>query len=371
MRYNFSEPNIGAEEIEAVTAVLKSGWMSMGPKVIEFENLFKAYVGVSEAVAVNSCTAALFLSLKALGIGKGDEVITTPFTFVSTVNVIEHCGATPVFVDICEDNLNLDIQKVEAAITPRTKAILPVHYAGQPCDMDELLQLAKKYSLRVVEDAAHALGATYKNKKIGSLGDSTCFSFYANKNITTGEGGMVTTNNAALAQELRILRLHGMSSDGWKRYAPGSPWRYDVSRIGYKYNMTDMQAALGICQLRKLDGFNAIREKLTGIYNSQLQNVTGVRRLGMREHRTSANFAYTILVENRDKVISALNDKNIGTSVFFTPIYTFSAYSSRYDKSKFPVCNAVASKSLVLPLHTKINEADIKYICDSLIEIVK
>lgn len=366
----FSEPNIGQEEIDAVVSVLKSGWLAMGPKVIEFENLFKDYTNSSAAIAVNSCTSALFLSLKGLGIMPGDEIITTPFTFISTVNTIKHCNANPILVDIRPDSLNINPEKIKEAVTPKTKAIMPVHYAGHPCDMDEIMELAREKNLLVIEDAAHALGAFYKDKKIGSIGDASCFSFYANKNITTGEGGMITTNNLDLAQKLRVLRLHGMDSDGWKRYAPNSPWRYDVSYAGYKCNMTDIQAAIGICQLKKLDEFNRKRAKLVELYNKHLGSVENIQILKQQPFVKSANFAYTILVKNREKVIKELAANKISTSVFFTPAYDFSFYKNQYSADKFPVCKDLSSKSLVLPLYTKMSEEDVNYVCDVLKKIV-
>ncbi len=224
----YYQPLIEEDEINEVVDTLESGWLTMGPKTIEFEKLIARYIGVKHAIAVNSCTAALHLSLIVLGIGKGDEVITTPYTFASTGNVIIHTGAKPVFVDIKRDTYNIDTEKIKEAITPKTKAIIPVHYAGQPCDMKAIMEIAEDNDLFVIEDAAHAIGTKYENKKIGTFGTTTCFSFYATKNMTTGEGGAITTNDDKQAEKLRILRLHGISKDAWKRYSEKGSWYYEI-----------------------------------------------------------------------------------------------------------------------------------------------
>jgi len=237
MKIPYSQPWIGNEEIEEVIDTLKSGWLSTGPKTITFERLLAKYTGAKYAIAVNSCTAALHLSLIALGIGKEDEVITTPFTFTATGNVIVHTGARPVFVDIERETYNVDPEKIEGAITSKTKAIIPVHYAGHPCNMREIIRFAQKQDLHIIEDAAHAIGSEYEGKRIGTLGDTTCFSFYATKNITTGEGGAITTDNEKIAKKVEILRLHGMSRDAWRRYSSTGSWYYEVEDCGWKYNM--------------------------------------------------------------------------------------------------------------------------------------
>jgi len=253
-------PTIEKEEIKEVVDTLKSGWLTTGPKVQRFEKMVREYIGCKEAIALSSCTAGLHLSLVAANIGSGDEVITTPFTFISTANVILHQGGRPVFVDIKKDTFNIDPLKIEKAITKRTKAIIPVHYAGQPCQMDEILKIAKRHNLVVIEDAAHAIGAKYKGKKIGTIGDYTCFSFYAAKNLTTAAGGMICLQDSKLARKLKILSLHGISKDAWKRYSSRGSWYYEVLQPGYKDNMTDIQASLGIHQLEKLERF--IKKKL-------------------------------------------------------------------------------------------------------------
>ena len=256
---------------------LRSGWIGTGPKTIAFEKEFAEYIGVEHAIAVNSCTAALHLSVIVSGIQPGDEVITSPLTFGATANVIVHAGGIPVFADIDPETLNIDPQSVERAINSRTKAILPVHFGGLPCKLDELKQIAIENKLTIVEDAAHAVGSRYHGKMIGGTGNLTCFSFYANKNLTTGEGGMVVTNDEEQAKMLSVYRLHGLSGDAWQRYHSHRLILSDVVYPGFKYNMTDMQASLGIHQLRKLEKFQAIREHYAQIYDEAFASLSGVR----------------------------------------------------------------------------------------------
>jgi dTDP-4-amino-4,6-dideoxygalactose transaminase len=273
----YFKPSVTEAEIREVVHSIESGWLTMGPKTIEFEDACAKFLHAPHAIAMDSCTSALFLSLKVLGIGPGDEVITTPFTFVATANVIIHCGATPVFVDVEPDTLNIDCAKVEAAITPRTKAIIPVHYGGHPADMDALQAIAAAHQLHIVEDAAHAFGASWRGHRIGDSDNLVCFSFYAIKNITTGEGGMVTTTDPDLAGRLRALRLHGISKDAWKRYTGKGSWFYEVVEPGYKCNMTDLGAALG---LRQLDRESESLYK--SIFRYRPQASCGARRRGKR-----------------------------------------------------------------------------------------
>ena len=255
----YHTPWIDESEIAEVVDTLRSGWLTMGPKTIRFEEQFAAYLGVGHAVAVSSCTAGLHLALDAVGIRPGDEVITSVYTFSSTAAVVVHLGARPVLVDVLPGTLTMDPEQVERRITERTRAIMPVHFAGQACDMDRILELAARHGLRVIDDAAHALPTHYKGRLVGAIADMTVFSFYATKNLTTGEGGMVTTDSAACADQLRSRRLHGISRDAWKRYTAEGSWYYEVTYPGYKYNMTDLTAALGLQQLRKLDVFHAVR----------------------------------------------------------------------------------------------------------------
>jgi len=279
-------PFIGEEEIAEVVDSLRSGWLTTGPKVKRFEQEFAAYVGAKHAIAVSSCTAALHASLAALDIGPGDEVIVPTLTFCATANVVVHLGALPVIVDV-DQNFQISLEAVSNAISPRTKAIIPVHYAGQACSLQEILGLAEKHGIPVIEDAAHATGAEYKGARIGSHSHAVCFSFYVIKNMTTSEGGMITTNDDALARRLRLLSLHGMSRDAWKRYTEAGSWYYEVLEPGYKYNMTDIQAALGIHQLRRLDGFIRRRQEIAAMYDSAFSDLSEILlppRLPDRNH---------------------------------------------------------------------------------------
>ena len=256
----FGKPRIEEEDIAEVVATLRSGWIGMGPRTIQFEKDFAAYVGAKHAIAVNSCTAALHLALLAAEVGPGDEVITTPLTFAATANVVMHIGATPVFADVNRLTQNLDPAAVAAKITPRTKVIMPVHMLGRAAEMDELLALAAQHNLTIVEDAAHAVETVYRGRHVGTIGRFTAFSFYANKNVTTGEGGMLTTDDDVAADRIRMLRLHGISKDAWKRYTAEGSWYYEIMAPGYKYNMPDVIAAMGIAQLRKVDAMRRRRE---------------------------------------------------------------------------------------------------------------
>ncbi|MCK4730458.1 MAG: UDP-4-amino-4,6-dideoxy-N-acetyl-beta-L-altrosamine transaminase [Candidatus Aenigmarchaeota archaeon] len=362
----YCQPLIEKEEIKEVVDTLKSGWLTIGPKTTEFESLIAEYVGAKHAISVNSCTAALHLSLIALGIKSGDEVITTPFTFASTGNVIVHIGAKPVFVDIKKDTYNLDPEKIKEAITPKTKAIIPIHYAGQPYDVKAIMEIAKDHNLFVIEDAAHAIGAEYNGKKIGTFGTTTCFSFYATKNMTTGEGGAVTTNDDKLADKLRILRLHGMSKDAWKRYSDKGSWYYEIEECGWKYNMTDMQAALGVHQIKKLDKFIEIRRKYASIYNKELKKIEGIIIPYEKPNVKHVYHLYPILLKNynRNKFIEEMKEMNIGCSVHFIPLHLHPFYKRtfRFKKGDFPNAEWVYEREVSLPLYPKMKEEELKYI---------
>ena len=351
----YNAPQIEDDEINEVIDTLRSGWLTMGPKTLAFEKKIAEYTGAQEAISCSSCTAALHLSLLAADIGPGDEVITTPYTFAATANVIVHAGAKPVFVDICRDTFNIDPEKIREAITPRTRAIIPVDFGGMPCDMGEITEIAKDSGLLVFEDAAHSLGAEYGGKKIGTLADTTSFSFYPTKNITTGEGGMITTNNEALAEKLRLLRLHGISKDAWKRYSKEGSWYYEVELCGWKYNMTDIQASLGIHQLDKIDRFYEIRRRYAGTYSDLLSGHEGIilpRELPGRKH---VFHLYPILLENydRNRFIEEMAGKGIGCSVHFIPLHLHPYYRNTFGFSRgdYPCAEWVYEREVSLPLY--------------------
>ncbi|WEZ05328.1 DegT/DnrJ/EryC1/StrS family aminotransferase [Bacillus subtilis] len=376
----YSLPLIGKEEIQEVTETLESGWLSKGPKVQQFEKEFAAFVGAKHAVAVNSCTAALFLALKAKGIGPGDEVITSPLTFSSTSNTIIHTGATPVFADIDQNTLNIDPVNLEAAVTPRTKAVVPVHFGGQSCDMDAILAIAQNHGLFVLEDAAHAVYTTYKQRMIGSIGDATAFSFYATKNLATGEGGMLTTDDEELADKIRVLSLHGMSKAAWNRYSSNGSWYYEVESPGYKMNMFDLQAALGLHQLKRLDDMQKRREEIAGRYQTAFQQISGLITPFVHDDGRHAWHLYVLQVDDkkagvtRSEMITALKDKyNIGTSVHFIPVHIHPYYQKQfgYKEADFPNAMNYYKRTLSLPLYPSMSDDDVDDVIEAVRDIVK
>ncbi len=370
-------PSIGEEEIAEVVDSLRGGWITGGPKVKRFEEDFARYVGAAHAIAVNSCTAALHLSLAALGVGPGDEVVLPTLTFCATANVVVHLGARPVIVDVGPD-FQISPGAVSEAITSRTKAIIPVHYGGQACGLSDIIAIADSHRIPVIEDAAHAAGADYRGRRIGSHGCATCFSFYATKNMTCGEGGMITTNDADLAERLRLLALHGMSHDAWKRYTEAGSWYYEVLAPGYKHNMTDIQASLGIHQLRRLDGFIRRRQEIAGIYDRAFADLREIRlpaRLPSRSHtfhlypiRLHADF----LQLNRTRFIEELRARNIGASVHFIPLHRHPFYRDRYAyrQEQFPQCEEIYQGLLSLPLYPKMSDRDAADVIAAVREIV-
>lgn len=376
---SFSPPAIGPEEIDEVIDTLRSDWISTGPKTRRFEAEFADYIGAPRAVAASSCTAAMHLALTAWGIGPGDEVITTPYTFCSTVNVILHLGATPVLADVCPDDLTLDPTAAAAAVTPRTKALLPVHLAGQPCRMDELLALARAHGLRVLEDAAHAVGARYRDQAVGCLGDAAAFSFYATKNLTTAEGGMLTTADDDLAERVRVLGSHGMSRDAWKRYSAEGSWYYEVVAPGYKYNMTDIQAALGLHQLTKQPAFQARRAAIAAAYTAGLGDLEALCLPAVRPEVAHAWHLYIIRLRpgalrlGRAEVIEELRRRNIGTSVHFIPLNLHPYYREHlgWRPGQFPAAEAGYAGAISLPLHPRLTDADVADVVAAVREIVE
>lgn len=375
----FSLPLLGEEERDELRKTLDSGWITTGPKTRRFEADFRKYIGSKYAIAVSSCTAALHLSLAAIGVDERDEVITTPFTFAATGNVIVHQKAKPVFVDINKQTLNVDPEKIRRKITAKTKAIIPVHFGGQPCDMDEILKIARRRRVLVIEDAAHAVGAEYKGEKIGTIGDITTFSFYPIKNITTGEGGMVTTNSKKWADKIRILSLHGITSNAWKRYSSKGSWYYEIMFPGYKYNMTDMQASLGIHQLKKLPKFLEIRTKFAKIYDKAFNSISQIILPRVDNKVKHARHLYTVLLNlkslriNRNDFIKELYAENIGTSVHFIPLHLHPYYkkSFGYKKGDFPNAEYIYERIISLPLYPKMCEEDVHNVIEAVEKIIK
>ena len=370
----FSEPTISDEEINEVAQTLKSGWLTTGEKAKTFEEKFAHYIGTKHAVSVSSGTAALFLSLLVNDIVPGDEVITTPFTFISTANIIIHLGANPVFVDIEDDTYNINPLKAQRAVTQKTKAIIPVHYSGQPCDMKSLMQTAKVHKLHVIEDAAHALGAEYYGKKVGSLGNLTCFSFFPTKNITSGEGGMIVLDDTKKAERLLRLRLHGMSKDGWKRYAKEGSWYYEVHEPGYKFNLSDINAALGMIQLNKINQLNRKRELLVKLYLRAFSEIPGIKTLTVRPEMKNSWHIFPIWVDkkilgiDRNALIKELWKRNIGTSVHFIPIHLQPFYQKKfhYKRGDFPVAEKIYEGIISLPLFPNMEEKDVNDVIEAI-----
>ncbi|MBZ2207313.1 DegT/DnrJ/EryC1/StrS family aminotransferase [Massilia soli] len=376
----FALPDIGEEEIAEVVECLRSGWVTTGPKTRQFEQAFADYIGGGvEAISVNSATAGLHLALEALGIGPGDEVIVPTLTFTATAEVVRYLGAQPVFVDSDPRTLCIDPDAVEAAITPRTRAIMPVHYAGLACDMDAILALAARHGVRVVEDAAHAFPTVYQGQLVGTLNsDITVFSFYANKTMTTGEGGMVVTRDAALAKRVRIMRIHGISQDAFARYTSRTPaWFYEVVAAGFKYNLTDIAAAIGLGQLRKIDDFLARRQQLAARYTTALAGMPLLLPPDAPAGSSHAWHLYVIRLTDgahvsRDELISGLSGRGIGTSVHFIPLHRqpYWRQTCALTPQQFPVAEAAYDAMLTLPLYTKMTDADQARVIDAMRELV-
>lgn len=380
----YHRASIGREEIEEVVKTLESGWLTTGPRTAEFEREFAAtVVGAPYAQAVSSCTAGLHLSLVALGIGPGMEVITTPLTFCATVNVILHVGAIPVLADVGADG-NIDPASVEARITERTRAIIPVHLAGLPCEMNEIWRIAKKCKLHVIEDAAHAAGAHYHSLPIGAgnpqTGDrsrAAVFSFYATKNLTTGEGGMITTHDAETAETVKSLCLHGISKNAWNRYSDRGSWYYEVMRPGFKYNLTDIQSALGIHQTRKLEGFIRTRTQYAQIYNEifagmeELQVPPDKKDCRHAWHLYSLRLNLDALEITRDEFIEQLNKRGIGTSVHFIPIPLHPAYKAIAERpeNQCPQAMSLYPRLISLPLYPSMTISQVEYVAESVKEV--
>jgi dTDP-4-amino-4,6-dideoxygalactose transaminase len=373
----FGSPTIGDEEIAEVVDSLRSGWVGTGPKVHRFEAMPSEYVGAPHARCLSSCTAALILSMELLGIGAGDEVLVPAMTFVASANAVEHAGATPVLVDSVPGTGLIDLDAVEAAITPRTTAVMPVHLAGRPVDMDRLAGLRDRHGLHVIEDAAHAIGAEWRGRRIGSFGNIAAFSFYVTKNITTIEGGAMVTDSEQLAEEIERLALHGLSVGAWQRFSDAGFKHYEVIRPGYKYNMTDVQASLGLRQLPHLDEWIARREELWERYDIELAGLPLSTPPPPEPDTRHARHLYQVLLEpgaplGRDELLGALNERKIGTGVHYRGVHLHPYYRDRYHlaREEFPVASAISDRTLSLPLSPKVSDADQDDVLQALRELL-
>lgn len=375
----FGSPLITTEEIDEVVNTMRSCWISTGPKVTHFENLIKSYLKAKNVKAVNSCTAAMHLALIAGKIGPGDEVVTSPLTFSSTANVIFHVGAVPVFADVEKQTGLIDVGQIEKKITKRTKAIIPVHLYGRPCNMDKIIKLAKKYNLLIIEDAAHALGAEYKRRKIGTIGNFTCFSFYATKNLTTGEGGMISVRRKRDADLIEMYALHGMSKGAWKRYSDKGFSHYLIKVPGYKYNMMDMQAAIGIHQFKKFEKMQEKRKKIWEKYNKELMDLPVILPAKIDKDTSHAYHLYTILIRpeklriNRNFFLQALHKENIGAGVHFISLHLHPFYKKlfKFGKNDFPNAAFISDRTVSLPLSAKLTEEDVEGVIQAVRKILK
>jgi len=362
----YHQPLIDADDEKAVVETLRSGWLTTGPRTKGFEKQLAAYVGARHCVAVNSCTAALHLGLEAVGVGEGDEVITSPITFASTANVIVHRGAQPVFVDVQPDTLNIDPEQIEAAVTAKTKAVIPVDFAGQPCDLDEIMALGRTRKLTIIEDAAHSIGASYKDRRVGGVADMTCFSFYATKNITSGEGGALTTNRDEWAERITVMALHGISRDAWKRYGTDGYRHWDIIAPGYKYNMFDLQAALLGTQFAKMDQFQARRVALKARLDAGLRDLPELGFPAERSYVQHAYHLYPIVVRtemlsaDRDTIMNAIQSENVGIGIHFRAVHLHPFYTETFGfrRGMFPNAEYYSDRTISLPLYPRMTDAD-------------
>ncbi|MDO9309257.1 MAG: DegT/DnrJ/EryC1/StrS family aminotransferase [Deltaproteobacteria bacterium] len=375
----FSTPTLEDAEINEVVDSLRSGWITTGPKVKRFEEAFKAYVGAPYAVPLTSATAGLHLTLLALGIKEGDEIITTPMTFASTVSMIILCGGTPVLADIEPGTLNIDVERVREKITPATRAVIPVHFAGQSCDMDPLFAIAKEHGLTVIEDAAHAVGTEYKGQRIGSLDSISIFSFHPNKNITTGEGGMVCTADENLAEEISLMKFHGMNREAWKRFAASGTPNYDIMMPGFKYNMMDIQAAIGIHQLPRLDGFIDRRKEIAEFYNQEFADLPELALPAYAPYQQRhAWHLYTPLVRieklniDRDRFMEELKKHNIGSGLHYKAIHHHAWYREHMPVADEALPNAsyASQRILSLPLFPKMTDEDARDVVAAVKDVI-
>jgi len=370
----FGSPIIEDDEINAVVNTYKSKWIGTGPKVHEFEKLFAEYVGVKYAVAVSSCTAALHLSVIALGIKPGDEVLVPAMTFTATASAVIHSNAIPVLVDVDKRKMTIDFDDIERKITEKTKAIIPVHFAGRPVDLDRLNSIAEKYGLKIIHDAAHAVETEFKGTKIGAYNDIACYSFYVTKNITTGEGGMVTTNDEELANSIKINALHGMDKDAWKRFSDDGYKHYQVVFPGFKYNMTDVQASVGIEQLKKVEKFAKRRMEIWDYYNKELAGLPILLPPAVQSDSRHAYHLYTIMLDidkvklTRDQLLQKLHEMKIGTGVHYISLHLHDYYKNtfNYKVSDFPNSKFISDRTLSIPLSANLTDVDVEDVISAL-----
>ena len=377
----FGQPSIGNEEINYIKKVIKSKWIGSGKITEKFESNFRKYKSSKFALSVNSCTAALHLSLLYCGVKRGHEVITTPMTFASTINSIAMIGAKPILADINPETFNIDPKNIERCITKKTKAILIVHLAGLPCEIEKIMQIAKKYKLKVIEDCAHAIESKYNNKHVGNFGDAGCFSFYSTKNLTTGEGGMIICNNKNFYKKVRVARLHGLSKDAWKRYLPENVNRkyyehYDVTEIGFKYNMIDINSAMGIIQLKKLENNWKIRKNLFKIYKKKLSNTpVNFQKINFSKIKHAYHLLLIVIEKKktkkkRDELVKYLNSNGIGIGINYRTVTDMSIFKKKFgwNNKTCPNSKYLGDNTLSLPVHPKIKKKEALYICEKVKE---
>jgi dTDP-4-amino-4,6-dideoxygalactose transaminase len=376
----FCPPLIGEEEVSAAAAVLRSGWLSTGPKARQFEEEFKSYVSAKNALGLSSCTAGLHLALLAHGIGQGDEVLVPAMTFAATANVVEISGAKPVFVDSLRDGFNLDPSEMEGRITWRTKAVIPVHFGGLPCEMDEIRKIASERGLEIIEDCAHAAGSEYRGKKIGGFGNLAAFSFYPTKNMTTIEGGMLTGPDSRLFSRLRAMSLHGMSKDAFGRFSKGGAPHYEIEFPGFKYNMTDVSAAIGLCQLKKLDDFNKVRRKHAKYLLERLSEAPGIIPPPQEPaHVKNSWHLFPLLLDpagtriSRDRMLLALMKENIGVGVHYRSLHMHRYYREKYGlrEADYPRAGFISENTFSIPFAHSMGEGEVEGVADALVRIAK
>ncbi|HEX9896647.1 MAG TPA: DegT/DnrJ/EryC1/StrS family aminotransferase [Dehalococcoidales bacterium] len=371
-----AKPLMGAEEEQEIIDTLRSGFIGTGPKTAQFEKEFASYIGRKRALGIDSCTNSMHMTFVAMGIGPGDEVITTPMTFVATANSIVYTGATPVFVDVQPDTMNIDPIQIEKAITPRTKAILPVHLYGHPCDMEEILSIAKRHGLKVVSDCAHAIEAEYKGKKVGSLGDAACYSFYATKNLATGNGGMMVTDDDAIADTIVIIRDHGMSAGAWARYYTGEFKHYEMTHLGYKCIMWDLQASLGLQQLRRIESRHVKRMALVAMYEKKLKSL-GDHVQPLRSNRPvkHSHHLYPVMLKgvDRDWVAGQMEERGIGVGVHYRPVHLEPYYRKtfKHKPGEFPVAERAGKNLMSLPFWPEMTEKEVSRVVTTLETVLK